>query len=111
MNIEILLKKIESAFSNVPTALTSMRQYHYTDLYAFDDDFNHKEYKSLEKIRVDTSWLEIENSEIEECLCQLSHMNTEDYLYFLPAYLTYACLLYTSPSPRDATLSRMPSSA
>ena len=25
--------------------------------------------------------------------------------------LQYACLLYTSPSPRDATLSRMPSSA
>ena len=25
--------------------------------------------------------------------------------------LDYACLLYTSPSPRDATLSRMPSSA
>ena len=24
---------------------------------------------------------------------------------------TYFCLLYTSPSPRDATLSRMPSSA
>ena len=24
---------------------------------------------------------------------------------------THACLLYTSPSPRDATLSRMPSSA
>ena len=25
--------------------------------------------------------------------------------------LDYICLLYTSPSPRDATLSRMPSSA
>ena len=25
--------------------------------------------------------------------------------------LTYACLLYTSPSPRDGLLSRMPSSA
>ena len=25
--------------------------------------------------------------------------------------MTYNCLLYTSPSPRDATLSRMPSSA
>ena len=24
---------------------------------------------------------------------------------------SYSCLLYTSPSPRDATLSRMPSSA
>ena len=30
-----------------------------------------------------------------------------------PMFITipYACLLYTSPSPRDATLSRMPSSA
>ena len=27
------------------------------------------------------------------------------------ATINYACLLYTSPSPRDATLSRMPSSA
>ena len=27
------------------------------------------------------------------------------------AYVAYNCLLYTSPSPRDATLSRMPSSA
>ena len=26
-------------------------------------------------------------------------------------YTTQVCLLYTSPSPRDATLSRMPSSA
>ena len=30
-----------------------------------------------------------------------------DYFLFLP----HTCLLYTSPSPRDATLSRMPSSA
>ena len=29
----------------------------------------------------------------------------------LSSTLTGACLLYTSPSPRDATLSRMPSSA
>ena len=33
------------------------------------------------------------------------HFQREDSL------LTNACLLYTSPSPRDATLSRMPSSA
>ena len=34
--------------------------------------------------------------------------------YFLPPGETFEysiCLLYTSPSPRDATLSRMPSSA
>ena len=29
----------------------------------------------------------------------------------LAAAQAYICLLYTSPSPRDATLSRMPSSA
>ena len=33
----------------------------------------------------------------------------EDDLSLMGDY--YACLLYTSPSPRDATLSRMPSSA
>ena len=30
---------------------------------------------------------------------------------FIPFHMTYACLLYTSPSPRDRTRSRMPSSA
>ena len=29
----------------------------------------------------------------------------------IPVGVTYACLLYTSPSPRDRTRSRMPSSA
>ena len=32
-------------------------------------------------------------------------------LYDEGSFLEYGCLLYTSPSPRDATLSRMPSSA
>ena len=31
--------------------------------------------------------------------------------HLVPKPNTYSCLLYTSPSPRDATLSRMPSSA
>ena len=34
-----------------------------------------------------------------------------DYYLFDGAIRTASCLLYTSPSPRDATLSRMPSSA
>ena len=40
--------------------------------------------------------------------------NTEmvtDYLTPIVEQRYRACLLYTSPSPRDATLSRMPSSA
>ena len=34
-----------------------------------------------------------------------------DYDYVVAPSGSCACLLYTSPSPRDATLSRMPSSA
>ena len=33
------------------------------------------------------------------------------YVGLVPEYEVCICLLYTSPSPRDATLSRMPSSA
>ena len=34
--------------------------------------------------------------------------NEQQYIYYK---LPYICLLYTSPSPRDGLLSRMPSSA
>ena len=34
-----------------------------------------------------------------------------DKAFRICEYQDYLCLLYTSPSPRDATLSRMPSSA
>ena len=37
-----------------------------------------------------------------------------DKLHYLPKHIDYAgftCLLYTSPSPRDLSTSRMPSSA
>ena len=36
---------------------------------------------------------------------------TNKYAEGYPGKRYYNCLLYTSPSPRDATLSRMPSSA
>ena len=43
---------------------------------------------------------------------QMSNIDKRDHprggYYY---WMTYGCLLYTSPSPRDATLSRMPSSA
>ena len=35
----------------------------------------------------------------------------DNVLTYDPGQRLYFCLLYTSPSPRDATLSRMPSSA
>ena len=47
-------------------------------------------------------------------IIQLQHRNLIDrcqLAYFGNAHQDLSCLLYTSPSPRDATLSRMPSSA
>ena len=38
-------------------------------------------------------------------------LNPQDYETCRLLGVAYGCLLYTSPSPRDATLSRMPSSA
>ena len=43
--------------------------------------------------------------------CTVDISPPEDVVSPLPLEWLYGCLLYTSPSPRDATLSRMPSSA
>ena len=52
-------------------------------------------------------------SQIEADVAQINY-DPRRSLYFpekRPFFLDGICLLYTSPSPRDATLSRMPSSA
>ena len=41
----------------------------------------------------------------------LSFFTVIGVLFYIMINQYYDCLLYTSPSPRDATLSRMPSSA
>ena len=55
----------------------------------------------------------IEDTEIQ--LNLLGHTNRDmslnEVVHFVEAVAPATCLLYTSPSPRDATLSRMPSSA
>ena len=43
-------------------------------------------------------------------LQDIDPQETREWLEALDAIIEH-CLLYTSPSPRDATLSRMPSSA
>ena len=49
---------------------------------------------------------------VEEICCIMTLMVTaKEKLRAFVSVVIYVCLLYTSPSPRDATLSRMPSSA
>ena len=56
---------------------------------------------TAEDCRIEDEYPAIEDSELAERI--FNDVGNIDYIY--------TCLLYTSPSPRDATLSRMPSSA
>ena len=52
---------------------------------------------------------DIENFLVD--LCTPSEIEAMEERWEVAKLLYEGCLLYTSPSPRDATLSRMPSSA
>ena len=60
-----------------------------------------------------TGFLRVKNSKIsEECMYQITMQPTNICLIKdSKLRLSISCLLYTSPSPRDRLLSRMPSSA
>ena len=50
-------------------------------------------------------------ADFENCTQNDDIKSTVDYSKLVEILKYQSCLLYTSPSPRDATLSRMPSSA
>ena len=50
-------------------------------------------------------------NEASEALAKISGSEELEMAATILKELAESCLLYTSPSPRDATLSRMPSSA
>ena len=52
-----------------------------------------------------------EQRNMVENLCQGAREDAIDFIIRVGISVGNPCLLYTSPSPRDATLSRMPSSA
>ena len=65
---------------------------------------------------IETAWEKdhpqtVKNLFKEASTTYLEAHDYEHHLRLLLACLSIPCLLYTSPSPRDATLSRMPSSA
>ena len=54
---------------------------------------------------------EQDRSKIARIITSVEHSSSKDDLQKMLTDQALTCLLYTSPSPRDATLSRMPSSA
>ena len=78
------------------------------------------EINKLDGVTADTTELNIldgvtastaEINKLDGVTADTTELNLLDGVTASTAELNYVCLLYTSPSPRDATLSRMPSSA
>ena len=57
------------------------------------------------------SWLAAIGGEIAGIVLLLRNTFDQGNMFLLIGILVFICLLYTSPSPRDRTRSRMPSSA
>ena len=64
----------------------------------------------LRKINIDGTEYEVPGNYTLMQACE-EYAGAEIPRFCYHERLSVACLLYTSPSPRDATLSRMPSSA
>ena len=81
----------EGSFSSAPKPIFATKYFfflHFFKIYKIHTPSHRSEFKIFAKIR-----------------------QTSIIFFFKFCKLLQSCLLYTSPSPRDATLSRMPSSA
>ena len=90
------IKKLpQDFFDNIENMSFQEIAYRVADCF-FGEDVDAE---SLKKIVYDTLAFDVPAVKVEE------------NIYSLELFHGPTCLLYTSPSPRDATLSRMPSSA
>jgi hypothetical protein len=86
MNLVSLITSVENAFDGTARAGTSLRQFQLTDRYGMSREITVDEWAAAGNRRVDATWQEISDEEIEECDCLLAHMGPEEFLYYLPAY-------------------------
>ena len=76
-----------------------------------DPDARKAHYAKIDKVSNEASKFAVAN-EYDKMCSFLGYTGTNAYTTNdRTVYVNNICLLYTSPSPRDATLSRMPSSA
>ena len=105
MILDGLLKKHNFQLVVIPSMRTPAKTINYAKEYFGD---NHTVIMNVDKKAYLSALAIAENIIVT---CDSSSMISEAALTGKPIYIANICLLYTSPSPRDATLSRMPSSA
>jgi hypothetical protein len=94
MEANELIKTIELAFQNVKKPKTSLRQFKLTDEKGMSEGITEAEWNKAKKVKGDSIWQGIPDSEIEECGCLLAHMQAEEFQYYLPAYMRYSVKHY-----------------
>ena len=90
MNPESVSAVIEDAFKDVERPTESLRQFKLTDDKGMSCEITQEEWSAAGKNRIDRRWSDIPDEEIEECGCQLAHMQEREFVYFLPAYMRFA---------------------
>ena len=82
----------------------------FTDLLLFDDKTGRSHKTKVPSTPDDPSRAVVNGT---KDICEIANISPDQIEYFLhgTTVATNACLLYTSPSPRDQRGSRMPSSA
>lgn len=97
VNQEEVIAEIETAFSDVQRPETSLRQFQITDEKGMSQEISDAEWEAAGRRCTDRTWLDISDSELEECGSQLAHMQGDEFAYYLPAYLRHAVRHYRRP--------------
>ena len=95
----VMASSVEHTSGQRSTSYPSIRYNYHVDGQRFESDV----------IRFDAT--PCRNGAEAREIVRLFPAGTQAEVYVHPDNPSVSCLLYTSPSPRDATLSRMPSSA
>lgn len=90
MSAENTISEIERAFDGIARPETSLRQFNLTDKHGMSGDISASDWARAANLRVDAIWQDIPDVEIKECGNQLAHMQADEFLYYLPAYMRYA---------------------
>jgi hypothetical protein len=85
-----VLGEITAAFEGLSRPETSLRQYKITDSKGMAGTITLEEWQEAGTHRIDNKWQDIPDSEVRECDVLLAHMSSEDFQYYLPAYMSYA---------------------
>ena len=96
-------------FGSLRTIKDNIRTLHSQNKLQQDQILELSHYLNITYAHVSTNRYAITNLQVQLTELNQTLMASMEDAKFIK--YTIACLLYTSPSPRDATLSRMPSSA